>query len=55
MTFATKLANEGKLAVTPGVSFGDDNCVRISYCYSDEELREGMDRLERFIGGLDRR
>ena len=23
--------------------------VRISYCYDDDTLREGMDRLERFI------
>ncbi len=52
MTFATRLLHEGKLAVTPGVSFGADNCVRISYSYSDEELKEGMDRLERFVNSL---
>ncbi len=52
LTFATRLAQEGKLAVTPGVSFGADNCIRISYSYSDEQLREGMDRLERFIKSL---
>lgn len=52
MTFCTRLAHEGKLAVTPGASFGADNCIRISYSYSDERLKEGMDRLERFIKSL---
>lgn len=52
MTFCTRLAHEGKLAVTPGASFGADNCIRISYSYSDEQLKEGMDRLERFIKSL---
>lgn len=52
MTFATRLLNEGKLAVTPGVSFGADNCIRISYSYSMEQLEEGMDRLEGFVKTL---
>ncbi|MEA4920400.1 MAG: pyridoxal phosphate-dependent aminotransferase [Clostridiaceae bacterium] len=52
MTFSTRLLHEGKLAVAPGIAFGADNCVRISYCYSDEELKEGMDRLQNFIKSL---
>jgi len=50
--FATRLLYEGRLAVTPGASFGADNFVRISYSYSDEELKEGMGRLERFVNSL---
>ncbi len=51
-TFATRMLHEAKLAVTPGAAFGADDCVRISYCYSDEQLKEGMDRLESFIKSL---
>ena len=51
-TFCTRLAREGKLAITPGHCFGDDRFARVSYCYGDEQLKEGMDRLERFIKAL---
>ena len=33
----------------PGVFFGTEGYMRMSYCYSDAELKEGMDRLERFV------
>ena len=49
MTFCTRLVHEGKLACTPGICFGAEGFIRISYCYSDEILRAGMDRLESFI------
>ena len=48
VTFCTRLVKEGKLACTPGSCFGAEGFIRISCCYSDEILREGMDRLERF-------
>ena len=51
-TFCTRMVREGKLACTPGVCFGAEGFMRISYCYSDEQLREGMDRLEQFIHTL---
>lgn len=48
-TFCERLMREGKLALIPSSCFGGKNHVRISYCYDDDTLREGMDRLERFI------
>lgn len=48
VTFCTRLVKEGKLACTPGSCFGAEGFIRISCCYSDEILREGMDRLEGF-------
>ena len=48
VTFCTRLVKEGKLACTPGSCFGAEGFIRISCCYSDEILREGMDRLEHF-------
>ena len=43
---------EGKLACTPGSYFGAEGFMRISYCYNDAVLKEGMDRLERFLKTL---
>ncbi|EKQ57038.1 MULTISPECIES: aminotransferase class I/II-fold pyridoxal phosphate-dependent enzyme [unclassified Clostridium] len=49
--FCEKLLNEGKLACVPGTAFGDlgEGYMRISYCYSDEILKEAFDRLEVFL------
>lgn len=53
-TFCGRLMHEGKLALIPASCFGAQGHVRISYCYGPDVLREGMDRLEAFIRGLDR-
>ena len=47
--FALKCAQEAKVAMIPGVYFGANDYVRISYCYSKEVLKESLDRLESFI------
>lgn len=47
--FATRLIREGKLAAVPGSCFGVEGYLRLSYCYADEELKKGLDRLEAFI------
>jgi aspartate aminotransferase len=49
MDFAERLLEEGRVAVVPGLPFGSDNHVRLSYSDSLERLAEGMDRLERFV------
>jgi len=51
-TFCTRMIREGLLAAVPGSCFGTDGYIRLSYCYSDEELKVGMDRLEAFIATL---
>ncbi len=50
--FCTRLITEGGLALVPGSCFGGEGHVRISCCYSDEELRESLDRLEQFLNAL---
>ena len=50
--FCTRMIREAGLAATPGACFGTEGYIRLTYCYSDEELREGLDRLERFVGSL---
>lgn len=52
--FATRLLNEQKLAVVPGTAFGacGEGFVRISYAYSIENLKVGIDRIKKFIESL---
>ncbi|EHJ00201.1 Aspartate transaminase [Clostridium sp. DL-VIII] len=49
--FCEKLLNEGKVACVPGTAFGalGEGYMRISYCYSDEVLKEAFDRIESFL------
>ena len=50
--FCTRMIKEGKVAAVPGSCFGADNHIRLSYCYSDEELKRGLDRMEAFLATL---
>ena len=52
--FANRLLKEQKLAVVPGTAFGEcgEGFVRISYAYSIENLKQGMDRIRKFIESL---
>ena len=51
-TFCTRLIREGGIACVPGSCFRCEGHIRISYCYSDEALKEGLDRLEAFLKTL---
>ena len=50
--FCLRLIQEGKVAAVPGACFGADGYIRLSYCYSDAELKRGLDRLEDFVTKL---
>ena len=50
--FCTRMIREGKVAAVPGSCFGGPGHIRISYCYSDQELKKGLDRMECFIKAL---
>ena len=45
-SFAQYLLDEARVAVVPGIAFGNDDFVRISYATSMDRLREGMKRIE---------
>lgn len=47
--FCLRLIREGGLALIPGSCFGCEGHVRLSYCYGDSQLAEGLDRLEAFL------
>ena len=51
-TFCTRMIQEGKVAAVPGACFGAEGYIRLSYCYSDEELKKGLDRMEKFLETL---
>lgn len=50
--FCMRMIQEGKVATVPGIAFGTEGYIRISYCYSDAELTEAMNRMETFINKL---
>ncbi|RYL95056.1 aminotransferase A [Sporolactobacillus sp. THM7-4] len=52
--FALRLLDKERLAVVPGSAFSSygEGYLRLSYAYSLEELKEGLDRLERFVESL---
>ena len=51
-TFCTRMLKEGLVGVIPGIHFGTEGFMRLSYCYSDADLKEGLDRIEKFIKTL---
>ena len=51
-TFCTRMIQEGGVAAVPGACFGAEGYIRLSYCYGDEELKTGLDRLEAFLAAL---
>ena len=52
MDFAMGLLADQKVAATPGVCFGDDSCIRLSYALSMEEMEEGLERIKNFCLSL---
>jgi aspartate aminotransferase len=52
VSFAEHLLQTAGVAVVPGVVFGDDRCIRLSFATSMEQLHAGLDRLEQFAKGL---
>ena len=46
------LIEETNVAVVPGIAFGDDNHIRLSYATSMENIQKGLDRIEEGISKL---
>lgn len=51
VAFSDKLLEEEKVAVVPGIAFGDDATIRISYATSMTQVEEGIRRIRRFLMG----
>ena len=47
MDFANYLLDSAKVAVVPGIGFGSEGYVRLSYATSLENIMEGLERIEK--------
>lgn len=50
--FCARAIEEAGVGLVPGSCLGSEGYVRLSYCVSDEDLDEGLRRLDRFVAGL---
>ena len=50
--FCARLLAEEKVAAVPGIAFGADDYLRISYATSMKDIEKGLDRLEKFAKSL---
>ena len=50
--FCAKLLEQEKVAAVPGIAFGADDYIRLSYATSMANIEKGLDRLDRFARGL---
>ena len=49
LSFAAAALTGVNVAVVPGVAFGEDRCVRLSFATSMEQIDEGIDRLAKLL------
>lgn len=52
--FCEKLIMDKRVAVIPGNAFGEcgEGHIRVSYCYSIDNIRKAADRIEEFLSSL---
>lgn len=48
LNLAEKLLSRYRVACVPGIAFGNDYSIRLSYCTTLDVLKEGLDRFEAF-------
>lgn len=48
-SFCAALLDATGVALVPGVAFGNDNCVRISYAVADDILEDALTRMGKFL------
>ena len=52
LALCEKMLEEAEVAAVPGIAFGLDDYVRISYAVSTENLEKGLERIEKFVNSL---
>ncbi|MEO7932840.1 MAG: pyridoxal phosphate-dependent aminotransferase [Chthoniobacterales bacterium] len=50
--FSDRLLSKKSVAVVPGLAFGDDRTIRLSYATSLDIIKKGLDRFEEFCSTL---
>ena len=51
LTFADCALKKG-VALIPGIAFGNDDCIRLSYAVSIDDIKEGIARFKAFVAEL---
>ncbi len=49
LEFSEALLTQHQVAVVPGIAFGANDCIRLSYATDMETIKIGMERLDRFV------
>ncbi|MBJ7901680.1 MAG: aminotransferase class I/II-fold pyridoxal phosphate-dependent enzyme [Cyanobacteria bacterium RI_101] len=52
LQFSDALLERQQVAVIPGIAFGDDQCIRLSYATDLETIKTGLARLGAFVSSL---
>jgi aspartate aminotransferase len=52
--FCARLLETEKVAAVPGIAFGADDYIRLSYATSLANIEKGLERLDRFARGLNK-
>jgi aspartate aminotransferase len=53
LEFCDRLLEAKQVATIPGIAFGADNCIRLSYATDLNTIEKGMKRLQEFVNSLD--
>ena len=52
LEFCNTLLETQQVAAIPGIAFGNDRCIRLSYATDMTSIEKGMDRLDKFVNSL---
>jgi aspartate aminotransferase len=52
LAFSELLLEQTLTAVVPGVAFGADHHVRLSYAVSEQNIKKGLERIQEFVLAL---
>ncbi|MBA2848779.1 pyridoxal phosphate-dependent aminotransferase [Thermosulfuriphilus ammonigenes] len=52
LAMADYLLEEARVACVPGVAFGEDTCIRLSFATSEEEIEKGITRIKEALAKL---
>ena len=53
LDFCDRLLESFQVATIPGIAFGADSCIRLSYATDMDTIKKGMDRLDKFVNSLE--
>lgn len=51
LDFCNILLDDQHVAAVPGIAFGDDRCIRLSYATDITSIEKGMERMAKFARG----